>query len=161
MTVQQNIFRLRFNKYEQCAIVRLNPNLFIKDEGFWGRRDYLAILNPALTDAEKTTAVTRGLMICNGADNVTPLDVVENYYLISQDTNSTHMQDHGDARNRSFFMAMRSQTDFNRFLLTVKAQTSMPETSSTQESVEIETTNMLRQLFKLPGPTYPGMFFLK
>lgn len=159
MTVQQNVFKIRINKSEQCAIVRLNPLLFVKDEKKWfARRDYLDFLNPQLSEEEKIVATTRGLMICDGAINTQPLDIVENYYLIAQESTSTQMQDNGDARNRNFFIALRSTNDFQRFVLAIKGETKMPTSPLKETDLQSSTTKTMEKLFQLPGPAYPGMF---
>nr|WP_295900005.1 hypothetical protein [uncultured Bdellovibrio sp.] len=162
MTVQQNIFKVRVNKYEQCAVVRLNPILFIKDTKSWfGRRDYLGFLNPRLTEEEMATATTRGLMICEGTVRTAPVDITENYYLIAQESNSSQMQDNGDARNRNFFIALRSKNDFNRFVLAMKGNAKMPTTAEKEEDPQVQATKMMEQLFQMSGPAYPGMFLVQ
>ncbi|WII73813.1 hypothetical protein QJS83_07975 [Bdellovibrio sp. 22V] len=162
MTVQQNVFKVRVAKYEQCAIVRLNPILFIKDTKSWfGRRDYLGVLNPRLTEAEMVTATTRGLMICDGEVRTQAMDITENYYLIAQESNSAQMQDNGDARNRNFFIALRSKNDFNRFVLAMKGEINMPKTAVKEEDPQAAATKMMEQLFQMSGPAYPGMYLVQ
>lgn len=159
MTVQQNIFKIRLNKYEQCAIVRLNPLLFIKDKSWFGRTDYLDNLNPRLNAEEKATAVTRGIMICEGQIRNQPLDVREDYFLIAQETSSSQMQDNGDARNRNFFIALRSKNDFQRFVVAMKGETSMPVSAEKDEDVQNQATEMMTKLFQLADPSYPGVYW--
>lgn len=158
LMVQQSRIKIRVNKFEQCALVSLNPSLFIKDTSWFGRKDYLSILNSSLTDAEKVTAVTRGLMICDGEVHNQPVDITENYYVIAQETNSTQMQDNGDERNRNFFVALRSTNDFNRFVLAIKGQTKMPDSSQKEKDLQKDASNMMERLFKMSGPSYPGMY---
>lgn len=161
MTVQQNSFKVRVNRYEKCAIVRLNPLLFMKDGKSWfGRRDYLNVLNPQLTDEEKVTATTRGLMICEGELRTQPLNLTENYYLVAQEPGSSQMQDNGDARNRNFFIALRSSNDFHRFVLAMRGETKMPTSAQKEDDPQIQATKTMEQLFQLAGPAYPGMFLV-
>lgn len=162
MTVQQNVFKVRVNKYEQCAVVKLNPILFIKDTKSWfGRRDYLGLLNPRLSEEEMTMAATRGLMICEGEVRTAPVDITENYYLIAQESSSSQMQDSGDARNRNFFIALRSKNDFNRFVLAMKGGAQMPTTAEKEEDPQVQATKMMEQLFQMSGPAYPGMYLMQ
>ncbi|WP_415061978.1 hypothetical protein [Bdellovibrio sp.] len=162
MTVQQNTFKVRVNKHEQCAVVRLNPTLFIKDTKSWfGRRDYLAILNPQLSAEEMATATTRGLMICEGEVRTEAKDIMENYYLIAQESGSSQMQDNGDARNRNFFITLRSSNDFNRFVLAMRGQVNMPASHQQKEETQEQATQMMEQLFKMSGPAYPGVYLAK
>lgn len=155
LTVQTNTYKVRVNKYEQCAIVRLNPAVFAKDtESWWPKTDYSKFINPKLTETEKTTAITRGVMLCEGVDRTTPVDVVENYYLINQETNSTGQQDNGDDRNRKFFVALRSTNDFNSFIAALRGQLKGMEIND-KTSVESQA---IENLFKSRGPSYPGLY---
>ncbi|AFY02021.1 hypothetical protein [Bdellovibrio bacteriovorus] len=162
MTVQQSQMKVRVNKYEQCAIVRLNPTLFIKDTKSWfGRKDYLSVLNSQLTEAEKAAAVTRGIMVCDGVTHTEPVDITENYYLIAQETSSSQMQDSGDSRNRNFFIALRSTQDFNRFVIAMRGNAGMPQGAEKDEDPQVQATKMMEQLFQMPAPSYPGMYLVK
>ncbi|MGZ3823832.1 MAG: hypothetical protein ACXVCR_02690, partial [Bdellovibrio sp.] len=162
----QHTFKIPVKSYEQCAIVRLNPSLFIKGEERWfgllPRRDYLGILNPQLTADESATATSRGLMICSGVAQKDPFEMVENYYVVSQDSPSQgHTQDSGDSRNRNFFAVFRSTNDYKRFLLAVRGAAKAPETSTITEENQDQLLNRIRQIFNLPGPSYPGFYLLK
>lgn len=155
LTVQTNTYKVRVNKYEQCATVRLNPRLFSKDPQAWlPRTDYSKFINPKLTDEERTLAVTRGVMFCEGTDRTTPVEVVENYYLINQETTSAGQQDSGDDRNRKFFVALRSTNDFNGFIAAMRGQLKGTEVT---DKVSVESEAM-ENLFKSRGPSYPGLY---
>lgn len=161
MTVQHNVFKVRVNKHEQCAIVRLNPTLFMKDPNagwFTGRRDYLSFLNARMSEEDMATAATRGLMICDGEIRQNAIDITENYYLIAQESNSSQMQDNGDARNRNFFIALRSKNDYNRFVLAMKGEAKMPTTATKEEDPAVQAARSMEQLFQMSGPAYPGTF---
>lgn len=160
LTVQQNIFRIPVKKHEQCVIVRLNPSLFVKKTSWFGK-DYLNALNWSLTDEEKGLAVNRGLMLCDGVVHTETKEITENYYLLAQESGSTQMQDNGDARNRNFFIALRSTQDFNRFVLAMKGQTNMPGAVTKDEDVQTQATQMMEQLFRMSSPAYPGMYLVK
>lgn len=160
MTVQQSMLRVRVNKYEQCAIIRLNPELFVKSKGWFGRKDYLSVLNSRLTESELADSVTRGLMICEGQVRTQPVDITENYYLVAQETGSAQMQDMGDDRNRNFFVALRSTNDFNRFVLAVKGQIKVPGSSDKEAAPDKDINATVEQLFKLNNPAIPGMYMM-
>ncbi|MDG0816170.1 hypothetical protein [Bdellovibrio svalbardensis] len=161
MTVQQSLLKVRVNQYEQCVIVNLNPLLFIKDPSWFGRTDYLKILNPRLNESEQADVITRGLMICEGQVRTQPIDINENFYLIAQESYSAQMQDSGDERNRNFFVALRSTNDFNRFVLAIKGETKAPATADKETDLQKETTNMMEKLFQMGAPSFPGMYLVK
>lgn len=159
MTVQRNIFKINVSRHELCAVIRLNPTLFTKDTTSWfGRTDQLQFLNPRLSEAELSDAVTKGFMICEGVEKTEPQEITENYYLIAQETASSQMQDSGDSRNRNFFMALRSENDFQRFVTAIRGQVRTPQDPAPADRSQIEATQTLESLFKMPGPTYPGIF---
>lgn len=166
MTVQQNVFKIKAQKYEQCLVVRLNPLLFRKGSGWkntglFAGKDYLDVLNGRLDEEEKVQAITRGLMVCEGELRTKPLELIENFYLIAQESNSTQMQDNGDARNRNFFIALRSSNDYNRFVIGIKGKTQMPNTYKQELNMQDATTIDMDSLFKLAAPSYPGMYLVK
>lgn len=162
MTVQQSLLKVRVNKYEQCVLVNLNPTLFIKDpRWFFGRKNYLANINPRLNPDEKASVATRGLMICEGQVRTQPIDINENFYLVAQESSSTQMQDAGDERNRNFFIALRSTNDFNRFVLAIKGELNAPDSSGRDANMQKDETNLMNKLFKLGAPASPGMFLLR
>ncbi|KYG63129.1 hypothetical protein AZI86_15560 [Bdellovibrio bacteriovorus] len=155
LTVQTNTYKIRVNKYQQCAVVRLNPALFAKDKTAWlPKTDYSKFVNPNLSEQERTTAVTRGLWLCDGEDRTTPIDITENYYLINQETSSTGQQDSGDDRNRKFFIALRSTNDFNSFIAALRGQVKGTEIN---DQVTVESKS-IENLFKSRGPNYPGLY---
>lgn len=164
MTVQQNVFNLRFNKYELCTTLRLNPLRFMKDtkSSWWSREtDLTAVLNNRLSDDEKAQVATRGVLLCEGEIRQQPIERVENYYLVAQETGSTQMQDAGDSRNRTFFVALRSQNDYQRFVTAIRDQSKAPTHSLTEGDPQNEVSDMMVKLFQLGDSTYPGMYLLK
>lgn len=161
LLAQQNIFKLNVNKHEQCMVLRLNPKLFIQAEGWFAAKSYANFLNPTLTDEEKVAATTRGLFLCEGKVRAEPLELIENFYLIAQETSSTQVQDAGDARNRTFFVALRSTNDFNRFLIAMKGQLNMPENAVKEKNQHEDSANFMMQLFDMPGSSYPGMYLVR
>jgi hypothetical protein len=161
LLVQQNIMNLNVNKYEQCVVLRFNPKLFIETGGFFSSNSYASIVNPTLSADEAVAATTRGLFLCEGKVRNEPIQLTESFYLIAQETSSTQVQDAGDARNRTFFVALRSTNDFNRFLIAMKGQAHMPETAMKEKNQHEESANFMMQLFDMPGSSFPGMFLVK
>lgn len=161
LLAQQNIFTLNVNKHEQCVVLRLNPKLFIENSEWFSSKTYAKFVNPTLTPEEAIAATTRGLFLCEGKIRNEPIQLTENFYLIAQETSSTQVQDAGDARNRTFFVALRSTNDFNRFLIAMKGQATMPESAMKEKNQHDESANFMMQLFDMPGSSYPGMFLVK
>lgn len=157
LAVQQNIVKLKVDSYEQCAVVRLNPRLFMAST----KRNYIGILNPRLTEQETVAAATRGLYLCEGTVRNQPTELTENYYFLVQDQTSGQSQDVGDARNRTFLMALRSTNDFDRFMLAMKGQLKMPADATTKDNAQEMSAKMMMNLFDLPASSYPGMYLVQ
>jgi len=163
LTVMQNTFALRFNKYEQCAVIHLNPHLFVKQEkAHWyslTTNNDAAMLNSTLSDEEKAIAVTHGLLICDGTVQTTPLDRIEDYSLVFQNLNlSQTQQDMGDARNRNFYLALRSANDLEAFLAAIKGTLSSPTEGTIDQNQVQQTNGALIDLFNIGAPSAPGTY---
>lgn len=163
LSVQQNTFALRFNKYEQCAVVRLNPRLFTKqDKEHWYNStplDYSSMMNPRLSDAEKGQAATHGLLICDGVVQTTPIDRVEDYSLVFKRLDlSQNQQDMGDARNRNFYLALRSPNDLLSFISAIRGVLSAPANGYIEQNQVSQTNGALINLFDMAGPSSPGVY---
>lgn len=157
LMVQISQLKLPITQYEKCSQIKLNPILFIKDASWFGRKDYLSILNSRLNEQEKIQVISRGLLICEGHITNQPLEVNENYYLLTQESSGSQMQDSADARNRNFFVELRSANDFNRFVLSIKGEAKMPKTAGT-ETLHKDVNNFMEKLFQMKDPSMPGVY---
>jgi hypothetical protein len=161
LQVKQNILKVRLGEYEKCAVVRLNPALFIKHDKSWynfKRTDYVDILNPELTENEMTAAVSRGLLLCDGVTQKTPQDVYEYYYAIYQDVPAGATQDPGDPRSRQYYITLRSNADYYKFVTAIKSDVKLPQTSNAAETIQDESVRILSTIFALGSSASPGMF---
>jgi len=152
LTLQQNIYQLKLKRYRECSIVRLNPNLFAKKGLFEG------VLKAAYTEAQKADVATRGIMVCAGQDNTTPIVRRENFYLLAQEVTSTQMQDNGDERNRNFFIALRGEKEFDRLMYFMRGNLKSPSTSGIDHDEQKSTLVGLDALINTGMTNVPGSF---
>ncbi len=152
LLMQQNIYQLKLRRYQECSIVRIKPKLFIKG-GF-----FASALNSRLSENEKAEVVSRGLMICTGTDNMTPLLRNENYYLLAQDTANAQMQDNGDARNRNFFIALRGEKEYQRLMYFMKGRIKMPEAADHSADEKNNSFTNLDRLLSSGSANVPGSY---
>jgi hypothetical protein len=160
LDVEKNSFRVLLDKYEQCLVVRLNPNLFVTNTNVnFVLRDpnYTANLSEGLTADQKGLAKTRGLLLCDGEDSKKTLLKTENYYFIDGDE-GTAQQDHGDQRNRPFVLQVRGDKDFKRFTVGAKLMQINPNTAQAEGDIPSNQLDQTIRLFNLGLPTYPGQF---
>ncbi|MFP5519549.1 MAG: hypothetical protein ACLGGX_06570 [Bdellovibrionia bacterium] len=161
MAVQVNHFDLILGSYEQCATVRLNPLLFVKDQrsAWWGKkRDILNIFSSKIKNEDLADLAHSGFMFCSGTVQNTPIKRTETYYLIAQDQSQTAMQDNADERNRNFFVALRGKSEFNKFLFAIKSETEMPETSAREDNFAESQLSDLQKAFTFGLPIFPANF---
>lgn len=151
------------DRYEQCAIVKLNPRLFFKDTRsiLFKERNYIAHLNQKMSDEEKAEVATRGLMICEGVDRTNPVQMQENYYRIYQDLGDGRGQDTQHAVNRTFFTALRSDNDYKRFVIAIKEKSTVPESDDTALDTKGQSLTAMEQVFMMPGPSQPSMHLIR
>ncbi|MNS85304.1 hypothetical protein D3C72_1191660 [compost metagenome] len=160
LDVVKNPFRILFDKYEQCLVIRLNPNLFVTNTNahFVMRdRNYSALLNENLSADQKAFAKTRGLLLCDGQDSEKTLLRTENYYFIDGDEADVQ-GDPGDPRNRPFVMQLRGEKDFKRFMLGAKLIQKDPHTAEAEADIPSNQLDQAIRLFDLGLPTYPGQY---
>ncbi|MEN0060413.1 MAG: hypothetical protein AAGB31_16350, partial [Bdellovibrio sp.] len=161
LSVQKRSFVVTANKYEKCVNLKLNPLLFVKDEKLLlPRADYLHTLNPRLNEEELTDALTKSFFICEGTVQTKPLQFTENYYTLSQDVNNANNFDGFNPKNRKFFTVLRSDNDFQRFILMLKGHLKTPEGYDIKEQAQ-GMTNNLEGLFQKPGAAFPGMYLIQ
>lgn len=151
LLLQQNNYRLQLKRYQECAIVRLQPQQFLK-KGLFSQ-----VLKSSYSNAEKAAVATRGLLVCTGQDNTQPLVREEKYYLLTQETGSSQMQDSGDARNRNFFIALRGEKEFERLLYFLRSALPVPgKESRTEPRSSAVPAEALERLFRTGLPNAPG-----
>lgn len=151
LQLEKNPFQLKFKRYEECSTIKINPAHFLKGGLF------ASALKPSLSEAEKTAAASRGLMICTGTDNTTPLVREENYYLLSQGAGDI-TQDSGDLRNLQFFIALRGEKEFQRLMYFMKGTIKTPETADRSSSEHENNSINLKALFNSGHSNVPGSY---
>jgi hypothetical protein len=158
LEIERTSFRVLLDKYEQCLVVRLNPNLFITNTNqhlLMRDKNYSTKINSELTPEQQSVAKTRGLLLCDGQDSTKTLLKTENYYFIDGDEVKT-IGDHGDIRNRPFVMQLRGDKDFRRFEVGAKLLQQNPDTAEGNSNIPTNQLDQAIKMFDLGLPTYPA-----
>lgn len=148
LVVSENVMRLNVATSEKCLVVRLNPELFQEKTRTWylyKPTNYSTYLTETLNDAQRIEAVDRGLFLCSGELDQSPISVLESFYLINQESTGSDVQDKADERNRPFFMALRGASDYNRFVNMLKANPFAPATADADASPLSDVGSFLEQ----------------
>lgn len=152
LLLQEFTFQLNFKRYQECAIIKVNPTLFMKNGIFAGS------LNPHLTEGEKAAVATRGLMVCRGPDTTTPITRTENYYQLNQDNTSVQSPDIGDEHNRNFFVAVRGEREFGKLMYYLKGTIKTPQSEGRDNDDRKTTFDGIDFLFKSGHSNVPGSY---
>ncbi|HEY8271321.1 MAG TPA: hypothetical protein VIG33_10575, partial [Pseudobdellovibrionaceae bacterium] len=152
LSMEQNVYQLKFKRYQECASIKINPQHFLK-KGLFSNS-----LKPKLKESEKAEIASRGLMICTGVDNTTPLVRNENYYQLNQAPGDTQIQDNGDLRNIHFFMALRGEKEFQRLMYFMKGNIKTPQTADRSSDEQKNTFTNLNNLFNTGFTNVPGSY---
>lgn len=161
LVVQQNLFNIELKSYEQCLIVRINP-IYLTERKlgpFSFTSSLVKWMNPRLSEDDKKLAATRGLLLCKGQVENKKISRKESQFVIFQDIKSTEIQDSGNEKLRSFYIALRGDNDYARFINAIKAQSSLP-TDQVLELKADEQASVMNKLSKLThqSPTHPGVY---
>lgn len=125
---------VRFNKFDRCAIIRLNSQYILK-------RGIIKLLRTGSTDEQKAAFLNRGLMICGGQDVTTPVDMNENYYFFTPELSDGSMLDPGDIKNYPWALSLRGVHDYSNFVSLIKA------TKAQQNGTHYGFTNWVKSWF--------------
>lgn len=161
LNVLENEFKLKIGSAEECVVVRMNADLFKTKPSkfvFYRPSDLKDWLRTDVSEEAKMAAISRGVLLCAGKANAKPLELTEKYYLVSQDMAESEVQDAGDPRNRAFFVGLRGESDYRRFLAMTKSH-GPQEAPSDQAGFE-DIGNALDKLFSTTITT-PGQILIK
>ncbi len=153
MFMQSSAFNIELTSYEECASIRLAPELFIGSSS-----SFNYIFNSAMKSQEIARVTTSGFFICTGIDNTTPIVKKENYYLVTQDMGSKGgEQDSYRSENQQLFMNFRGQNDLLNFLSIIQGSVKGPTSSSVLENTS--SMNITRTARSLGGlPSWAGVY---
>ncbi len=159
LSVTKNNFKIEFKKFEQCAVIKLNPSLFADDKtSSWYNRktNYSKFLNQKMNVDQKLQAISQGLMICSGVTQNSSFVANESYYIINQDIASAKAVDMGDPRNRKLFMVLRGNNDYKRFIMATRSQHEAPKQATAKEDVSFQQFEDFVQLMGAGSSSSPG-----
>ena len=118
------------NKYERCITLRASPEFWngygLKQQIMYDR--YGA--SRKMTPEEKVSILGRGVMICTGAVESTPIKVRERYYSLAQGPFDKTQLDDGDLRNHPWLLSLRGDSDYAQLMGLLKAQRSVTDVPS-------------------------------
>ena len=140
--------------YEKCLVIKLNPNLFIGNETSRGLQP---VFDNRLSDDEKAHYMQTGYMICDGALRGEKFQKTESYYVLNQRLFGTQILDLAADSSRAFYMSLRGETDFVRFLSYLQSSEAMPSGFEPEFQRHILAKDPLQAVFMRGFPTEPGV----
>lgn len=139
---------------EKCAVIRLNPNLFVGDS--W----IPTALDQRLTAEEKGTLLHKGLLLCEGMQRVRKGALQENVYVLNQKTVAGQVVDTMSDLGRPFFAVLRGTSDLHSFMSFLQGTYDLPQAANGQEQAIEATNKRLERAFLKATPIYPSHYVI-
>lgn len=163
---QRNTYNIELLDYDECYKIKMNTALFqklyreelspFKRYADLLKENFYNHLNLSLPGEKLINTLSRGFLICSKGQTV-PLKKQENFYIIQERVDNREYQDAGDKKNRRLFMALRGDSDFQRFEHFTKKGVSTPEGFYFNQMTSEEVNARLLEVFHLQ-PSAPRIF---
>ena len=155
VTVQVETLKLKIvaPEYEKCLVIKLNPNIFTPTENSRGMQP---VFDEKLSDDEKAYYMQTGYMICDSPRHE-KFETVESYYILNQPRFGAQIMDVGASSSRAFFMALRGQSDFVRFMSYLHESEELPKSFEPEFQRALIAKDPLPAVFMRGFPTSPGV----
>lgn len=109
---------------EHCAVLRLNPNIFVtqKNSPLFGliettsHNPFVMAFHPRLKAQDRAHFAKAGLLICDGTTRGEKFSTKETYYVLNQKMPSGQALDTTSEDSRPFYTSLRGEQDLVRFL---------------------------------------------
>lgn len=151
MAIETVSLKLQAQSLEKCAIIKLKSELYLDNNSMLKNH-----LDPKLNPRERADFFRSGLMVCSGEPSKTPMDFVENYYVMNQRINGGHTLDATSSHNRPFFVALRGDHDFSSFVSFLHADSGIPESFRSEFQSKELLRDRSKALFLKGLPGSPG-----
>ncbi|MCB9027022.1 MAG: hypothetical protein H6625_11930 [Bdellovibrionaceae bacterium] len=116
LVMQNAAFDIKLKDYEQCAVVRWNPEIFINSDAY-------DIFFKVFENPGKNTYIPGGYFICAGKEkNPEPIYVREHYYYFTQHFTDGDMLDSGDLYNHPWLLGLRGSRDAAAFVSNISTE---------------------------------------
>ena len=148
---------LTATSHESCAVVRVSPE-------FWEKHSSIATRLRGRATPENIVSLreslSRGLMICMGAENREPETMRENYFFVSPSTVLGAELDPGDIRNMPWLLEMRGARDYTTFMNLVIARKKASDVPSylNVPTLAFEHVNEAFNRYRAWDPATPGYY---
>lgn len=146
---------LKVAKHERCGVIRMSPR-YIESYA----RVLFSRLPRDLEPREKLNRLTRGIMICDGAVDETPIVINEQYSYFSQAVNDEVMLDPGDILNHPWMLGLRGRNDFTHFINLIAARKRGPNEVTEEIRLGELPLERLSAAYRSVAPSFPGVLSL-
>ncbi len=146
---------LRVAKHERCGVIRMSPR-YIENHA----RILFSRLPRDLDPRERLNRLTRGIMLCDGAVDETPIVINEQYSYFSQAVNDEVMLDPGDIQNHPWMLGLRGRNDFTHFVNLIAARKRGPNEVTEEIRLGELPLDRLAAAYRSVAPSFPGVLSL-
>lgn len=147
---------------ERCIVIKLNPSLFFTksqpyrpyEPTFW-----IKLLNDELTDLEKLTVISKGVLICEGKSNKGPVEYFEHYHTLNQKLFDGSLIDIYSNHSRPFFASIRGNENYFKLIGSIVEHLKLPHGFMGTFKKAGFRENDMKELFLKNWVDLPGMSF--
>jgi hypothetical protein len=151
--VERLNFKIRAEGFEKCAVIRMNPRLYLGDKA-----PLASMFDSSIPVNQRNQALHQGLMICMGSVLNKPIEMSESYFIFNQKTFNSQAVDANADAGRALFVSLRGLTDFKKFLNLVSGRLSIPDNASSEAHVSQMMSDNAEADFLKGTSAYPGVF---
>ena len=156
--ISENLYvRIRSPKTTRCVSIRLNSQLFTPDSTWLGERPsyWFQKLNEEMSITEKEHYAQSGLLLCQ--EQIGQVEFIETYSTFNQRFNVGTLVDPYSDMARPFFVTIRGEQEYLRFLTFIVGQLKIPPGYEGDYTRSGFRENDLKILFTSGHETNPGV----
>ncbi len=163
-------FDIPMTKYNQCTMVRPNPDVFLYDKEVGLKSILPRLISDNETYRLRDLVDTRylykpylahnplfnGWLICSDKVSTQPKTVPETYFMVSQGNGDSETYDSLDELNRLFFLPLRGLSDMARFKGIMGDSRNYPQDGELSDQMKVDLAAEISPLIRRIDPA-PGM----
>lgn len=156
LVIQKAEIELTIKEHEKCMITQFTPD-FIKGLNL----NKLRVRDGVKADnLDLLNEFTRGLFICGGEIIKEPVNVMEDYYYVTQHFTAGDMLDEANLLNHVWLLALRGERDFNNFIRIIEAKEVNSKGEILKEAYDYSLAH-LERVYQKVLPSFPGLYTVK
>lgn len=155
LVMQSAAFDIKLKDYENCAVIRWNPEIFNSQNLF---TRFVGVTN----NTGRLIYIPGGYFLCAGKEETPPpLYIREHYFYFTQHFTDGDMLDSGDLYNHPWLLGLRGSRDGAAFLSKMATEDyNIADLSTASHDDELWPIKRMIEVYSHILPSFPGMYTL-